>query len=214
MVASNANLLTRVLLGGIGVLSLVIVMELALLVLDNRFSRPDDPAGGVKPAGISSLNIRNIGLEQDFEEVAARPIFTWNRKPVPTGPDEPQGETSEIDSRWELSAIIADGDSHFAYFTPRDGGPQTRLLEGMYFEQWRVVAIGQEQVVLVSGDSDAPEGEYEQKTFRLKDVSEAKSAGKGGASLAERRRAARERAAKNRNKSAETSATEGQKPSS
>lgn len=215
MAASKARLLTTALLGGIGALALLIVLELVLLALGPRFAGPDEPADELGAAPITGLNIRNIGLEQDFEEVAARPIFTWNRKPVPTDPGEPQVETSEIDSRWELSAIIADGASQFAYFTPRDGGLPTRLAEGMYFEKWRVLAIGREQVVLASGDSEAPEGEYEQKTFRLKDVSEAKPQPKARSSLAERRRAARERADQNRGQPAEAgSATNGQKPSS
>ncbi len=211
MVVSSASLLTRVLLGGISALGLVILLELALLTLGSRLPGSVGSVGDTGPAGISSLNIRNIGLEQDFEEVAARPIFTWNRKPVPSGPDEPQPETSEIDSRWELSAIIADGDSHFAYFTPTEGGSQTRLEEGMYFEKWRVMAIGQEQVVLASGD---PEDDYEQKTFRLKDISAAKPDKKSRESLAERRRAAREKAAKSRKEPPKSNTESGQNPAS
>lgn len=204
MAAKRSRLLTKALLAAIGALALLIVLELAALSLGNRLPGPAQQTGLARQAGPSSLNIRNIGLEQDFEEVAARPIFTWNRKPIPASPDEPQAQTSEIDSRWDLSAIIANGASHFAYFTPIDGGQQTRLEEGMYFEKWRVVAIGRDQVVLATEDSDNAEGEYEQKVFRLKEISApAANAKNARTSLAKRRREARKQAEDEAKQSAE-----------
>lgn len=205
MSINPARFISTTLTYGIGALSLVLVLELAWFA----FGGTDSTRQASEPANINktqALSIRDIGTEQDFQEVSDRPLFVWNRKPVPVDDQAPQLATSDITSRWELSGIVASGTSHYAYFTPTGGGQPTRLEQGMYFETWKVQAIEPEQVVLSDGDSSdgdssegassegkssgrASAGEAEQKIFRLKEMTDPAKAKNARSSLAARKAA-------------------------
>lgn len=205
MSVNPARFISTMLTYGIGALSLVLVLELAWFA----FGDTDSSRQASEPPNINKsqvLSIRDIGTEQDFQEVSDRPLFVWNRKPVPVDDEAPQIATSDITSRWELSGIVASGTSHYAYFTPTGGGQPTRLEQGMYFEKWKVQAIEPEQVVLSDGDSsdgdssgeESSEGESsdrasaseaEQKIFRLKEMTDPAKPKNARSSLAARKAA-------------------------
>ncbi len=185
---NNARIVSVALTWGIGVLSLVLVLELLWFVFGQSGASPQ---GGQFESidKTQTLSIRDIGAEPDYQEISDRPLFNWNRKPIQIDASEPKVATSDIESRWELSGIVAAGKANFAYFKPLDGGEPTRLEEGMYFEKWKVVAIGQEQVVLSTADSTA-DGQAEggeQKVFRLREMAAPEKPKKGRKTLAKRK---------------------------
>lgn len=194
MSVNPARFVSTTLTYGIGALSLVLVLELAWFA----FGDTDSSRQASEPPNINKsqvLSIRDIGTEQDFQEVSDRPLFVWNRKPVPVDDEAPQIATSDITSRWELSGIVASGTSHYAYFTPTGGGQPTRLEQGMYFEKWKVQAIEPEQVVLSDGDSsdggssggESSEGESSDGGSSGEESSEGESSDRASASEAEQK---------------------------
>lgn len=215
----GTRLISTALLYGIGVLSLILVLELVWFAVGSRDATMSKSAlSGMGQT--QALSIRDIGVEQDFQEVIDRPLFNWNRKPVPLDAAAPQVQTSDIESRWELSGIVAAGKANFAYFKPLDGGQPTRLEEGMYFEKWKVLAIGQEQVVLTTGDSagqsasDEQADDAEQKVFRLREMAAPEKPKKGRSTLAKRKRAAQKKAEQTEQRTPKKSPPDVAKPAS
>ncbi len=153
----------------IGGLSLILILEL-IYFASVGFSSSSSSQPLLQLGQTQALDIKSMGSETEFEEIATRSLFVWNRKPVAINKDAPakQIQTGAIDSRWELSGVIAIGEANYAYFTPLDGKQRIRLEEGMYFEDWKVQSILPEQVILSPGEAL---GDAEQKIFRLKVIS-------------------------------------------
>ena len=149
-------------------LSLILILELVYFALDGVDSSLQDPVL-LQLAEPQSLDINSIGGEEEFREVVDRPLFVWNRTPLPVRVDATpsQVQTGSIESRWELTGIVAAGVASYAYFKALDGEQRARLEEGMYFEEWKVQSISPEEVVLTGDDSSS---DAEQKVFRLKEM--------------------------------------------
>ena len=162
-------LLSTALLWGIGALLLVLILEWLWFT----FYQGDETQTDSAPVNIretQALAIRDIGIEQDFQEILERPLFIWSRKPLANDSSTPQTQTSDIESRWELSGIVAAGATHYAYFRPVAGGERSRFEEGMYFEKWQVKAIEPEQVILVAEEGGVDDSDTEQKIWRMKET--------------------------------------------
>jgi hypothetical protein len=131
----------------IGAMLIILVVEVAYY---NVF--PDDSLAQelipVQFDQISSGKIRVVGAEQDFQEIITRPLFVWNREPVPMPGGVADHKASDIESRWQLSGLIVDHDVSYALFEAVDGGQNLRLEPGMYLENWQVDSIEQGQVKL------------------------------------------------------------------
>ena len=149
-------------------LSLILILELVYFALDGVDSSLQDPVL-LQLAEPQSLDINSIGGEEEFREVVDRPLFVWNRTPLPVRVDATplQVQTGSIESRWELTGIVTAGVANYAYFKALDGEQRARLEEGMYFEEWKVQSIGPAEVVLTGDDSSS---DTEQKVFRLKEM--------------------------------------------
>jgi hypothetical protein len=173
------------LLYSISGLSLILVLELLYFAFNGVDSSLQD-AALLDLTEPQSLDINSMGSEEDFREIVDRPLFVWNRTPLPVSVEvtPSQVQTGSIESRWELTGIVAAGVANYAYFKPLDGEQRARLEEGMYFEDWKVQSIELEEVVLISGDSSS---DSEKKVFRLKEMT-VKPKGKSSVSRPSRRK--------------------------
>ena len=136
MNARKDHVLSVSLVYGIAALALVFVLEVVILAFD--FGEWASP--GRQPLqleGAQSTNVRSLGDLEAFDEIADRPLFVWNRRPIPVKDDSGviQPETGSIESRWELSAVITSGAEVYAYFNEVDGSLSLRLEEGMFLEE-------------------------------------------------------------------------------
>lgn len=167
--ANKDKFVASMLIYSIGGLLLILVLELIYFAIEG-FGSSGSSQPSLQLGQAQALDIKSVGSESEFDEVATRPLFVWNRKPLAINNDTPVTETQagSLESRWELSGVITIGEINYAYFTPLDGKERIRLEEGMYFEDWKVQSILPEEVVLSPGEGL---GDTEQKIFRLNVIS-------------------------------------------
>ena len=159
MHGTRSKLIAKILAYSIGVILIIFLAELAFFSLGQNNLVAENQS--VNQLDFEQLpTIRSIGSENDFREIIERPLFNWNREPRPLETIAQRGTSEDIEMRWELSGIVAEGAMSHAYFREIKEGRSVHLEEGMYLENWRVESIQSEQVLLSdSGD---------EKIFRFK----------------------------------------------
>lgn len=161
MHGTRSKLIAKIFAYSISVISIIFLVEVAFFTFGQNNLVAEKQS--VNRLDFEELpTIRSIGSENDFREIIERPLFNWNREPRPVQTTDQGGTSEDIEMRWELSAIVAEGAMSHAYFRELKGGRSVHLEEGMYLESWRVESIQAEQVLLSdSGD---------EKVFRFKAI--------------------------------------------
>lgn len=197
--ARTSSLLARTLYGGIVVLLLVLVLEVLYFVPDDSakasLNMDAERFGQTLPVDPGDSADR-----ETFQIVVDRSLFSWNRRPVVAEQKLAQVEDADIEKRWELSGVVAAGDTSYVMFRSLEDAEALRLEPGMYLEKWRVEEITSELITLSADD--------EEKQFRLKEqtTDSTPANGKGRVSRRVRKSSSTPRAANKVSESKTTSA--------